>query len=127
MKKLLTAILISAVIVAFLTGLMIYKAEGYKEQASQLKARNNMLEISLIEKDKIIKAQKNTITGLNQQVEQLTISNTANEMYIQDLESATLHMATYISYVNLTLRDSGIEIPKWILGYVDENGKVVKQ
>lgn len=126
MKKYLTAILIMTVIVGALVGVMLYKAEKYRQLSSQLTARQNLLEIDVIEKQKQIKALKFTISGLNQELEQTTIKYQADEMYIQDLETATTHMAAYINYVNLVLTGSGIEIPDYIMGYVTETGKVVK-
>ena len=128
MKKFLTTIaLLMTVIVLALTFMMIKKADGYKAETSQLRARNGILEIDIIEKQKQIKDLKFEITGLNQQIENTTIKYQADEMYIQDLESATLHMAAYITLVNLTMKDNGIIIPKFIYGYVDENtGEVIK-
>lgn len=109
MKYLLIAILIMSVIFAVLAGLMINKGEGYRLENVQLKARNDMLEISLNEKDKIIKAQKNDIIGLNQELEQLSISNQANEMFIYTVTEDYKQALRYIDMAEYILGKQGID------------------
>ena len=123
MKKYLTAILIMTVIVAALTGLMIHKAESYRIETSQLRARNSMLEIDSIEKSKIIKEQRNTITGLNQANESLNVRYTSDEMYIDELESRYLKIYGYAQTAELILLANGIEFryTEYPLGYVEND------
>ena len=115
------------VIVLALTFALIKKAETYRIESSQLRARNGILEIDIIEKQKQIKELKNTITGLNQETESLMIENSADKLYMEYTNAQVLHMAAYITLVNTVMTGAGIEIPKFIYGYVDENtGEVVK-
>ena len=82
---------------------------GESEKVSDLQAKIAILEADRGQKQLNIDAYKKKITGLNQEVEQLTIKYTADEMYIEELESEYRIVLTYATVAESLLRAADID------------------
>jgi len=82
---------------------------GESEKVSDLQAKIAILEADRGQKQLNIDAYKKKITGLNQEVERLTIKYTADEMYIEELESEYRIVLTYATVAESLLRAADID------------------
>jgi len=82
---------------------------GESEKVSDLQAKIAILEADRGQKQLNIDAYKKKITGLNQEVEQLTIKYMADEMYIEELESEYRIVLTYATVAESLLRAADID------------------
>ena len=110
LNKIEAAIIIVVVLIAFV-GWVTYGVFNKEkdEKISQLEARLDILEADRGQKQLNIDNYKKKITGLNQEVEQLTIKYMADEMYIEELESEYKIVLTYATVAESLLQAAGID------------------
>jgi len=110
LNKIEAAIIIVVVLIACV-GWVTYGVFNKEkdEKISQLEARLDILEADRGQKQLNIDNYKKKITGLNQEVEQLTIKYTADEMYIEELESEYRIVLTYATVAESLLQAAGID------------------
>jgi len=102
---------IAIVAIAMLSLAMYFglQQRGESEKVSDLQAKIAILEADRGQKQLNIDAYKKKITGLNQEVEQLTIKYMADKMYIEELESEYKIVLTYATVAESLLRAAGID------------------
>ena len=82
---------------------------GNEQQVADLQEKIDILEVDRYQKQLTIDDLRKKITGLNQEVEQLTIKYTADEMYIEELESEYRIVLTYATVAESLLRAADID------------------
>jgi chromosome segregation ATPase len=94
-------------------------------EIERLNNRMDSIEKALIKKSSQLEKATFKLTGANQQIEQYYIELEADRLTMEYQKAQILHLSSYLLVVNTLMEAAGIEIPRYIYGYI-ENGKVVK-
>lgn len=106
-------ILILAIVLPIFAFRDLHKANRQNEElANYIK----QLEVNIDTKDIEIKDLQNKVTGLNQELENISIKYISNQLYIDELEARYLSALSYSNIAESILLANGIEFYKAVGG-----------
>lgn len=112
MNKLLKIIIIITIIVLILAVYACIRTEQVKVENTNLKSQIKGLDMQLSLKCIELKNTKNELTGVYQELENITIKYISNELYIGELESKYLSIYSYANCAESILLANNIKFYK---------------
>lgn len=111
-NTILKIIIIITIIVLILAIYACIRTEQVKVENTNLKSQIKGLDLQLSVKCMELKDTKDELTGVYQQLENITIKYISNELYIGELESKYLSIYSYANCAESILLANGIEFYK---------------